>query len=140
MKFSSFTPSYVVSCHNFFLEKMANLSLKTWYLISGIYMSLYLFALVWSNLCQNSTRLCGVQVKRTGTGNRGQEDLYYYKRIGTGLWNWLEPVGKRKEGVIGLKLCLCAEIPLKRIGKVRWESWLHVEKSGGEFAKGFRIS
>ena len=43
----------------------------------------------------------------------------------------MEPVGKRKEGVIDLKLCLCAEIRLRGIGRVR----LHLEKSGGEFAK-----
>ena len=47
----------------------------------------------------------------------------------------MEPVGKRKEELTGLKLCLCAEIPLKGIGRVRWDRGLHVEKSGGELAK-----
>ena len=47
----------------------------------------------------------------------------------------MEPVGKRKEGVIDLKLCLCAKIPLRGIGRVRWDSKLHLEKSEGEFAK-----
>ena len=79
--------------------------------------------------------MCGVEVKRTGTGSRGQEDLFYYKRTRTGLWNRLELVGKRKERVIGLELYLCAEIPLKGIGRVTWESGIHVEKSGGEVAK-----
>ena len=37
--------------------------------------------------------------------------------------------------MIDLKLCLCAKIPLRGIGRVRWDSKLHLEKSEGEFAK-----
>ena len=75
--------------------------------------------------------ICRVQVKRTGTGSRGQGDLYYYKRTRTGLWNWL---GKGKRNWLAWN-CVCAEIPLKEIGRVRWDRGLHVEKSGGELAK-----
>ena len=47
--------------------------------------------------------ICGVQVKTTGTSSRGQEDLYYYKRTRTGLWNHL---GKGKRARLAWN-CVC---------------------------------
>ena len=78
--------------------------------------------------------ICRVQVKRTGTGSRGQGDFYYYKRTGTGLWNRL---GKGKRSWLAWN-CVCVLKFLWRelegldgIGDFMWRnqgvSWLRFQ-------------